>query len=86
MAPTQLGHQPSAMDCPSSTLMDNASLEGVAVANGSVYLVNDPWKRNYWKNIQCESTRPAYAEHMNGLLFTTTVAELFRHARDMGAK
>lgn len=86
MAPTQLGHQPSAMDCPSSTLMDNASLEGVAVANGSVYLVNDPWKRNYWKNIQCESTRSAYAEHMNGLLFTTTVAELFRHARDMGAK
>jgi hypothetical protein len=86
MAPTQLGSQFAALDCPATTLMDNASLEGVAVAEGNVYLVNDPWKRNYWKNIKCESTRSAYAEHMNGLLFTTTVAELFRHARDMSAE
>lgn len=86
MAPTQLINEPILAGCPTYTKMNNASLEGVAVADGNVYLVNDPWKRNYWKNIQCESTRSAYAEHMNGLLFTTTVAELFRHARDVGAE
>jgi hypothetical protein len=86
MAPTKIGTGPAPVDCPAFTLMDNASLEGVAVANGKVYLVNDPWKRNYWKNILCEATRPAYAEHMNGLLFTTSVVELFRHTRDMSAE
>ena len=64
--------------------MHNASLEGVAVDDQTVYLVNDPWKVNYWKNIQCENTRPWYATMMGGLLFTVSVEQLFLHARDIG--
>ncbi len=70
--------------CALNTVMHNASLEGVAVDDQTVYLVNDPWKVNYWKNIQCENTRPWYATMMGGLLFTVSVEQLFLHARDIG--
>jgi hypothetical protein len=66
--------------------MNNASLEGVAINGDDVYLVNDPWKKNYWKNTQCASTRPAYHHLMSGLLFKTDIATLFRYARDISAQ
>ena len=46
--------------CPEFEFLDNASIEGVAVSDKQLYLVNDPWKRNYAKNIQCEAWREAY--------------------------
>lgn len=46
--------------CPEFEFLDNASIEGVAVSGNQLYLVNDPWKRNYAKNIQCEAWREAY--------------------------
>ncbi|MDM7861452.1 hypothetical protein QTP81_12695 [Alteromonas sp. ASW11-36] len=52
--------------------MDNASLEGVAVVGADVWLINDPWKRNYHKNIQCESNRQRY-EAMAPLMFKLTL-------------
>ena len=54
--------------CEPYELMDNASLEGVAVAHQSIWLVNDPWKRNYLKNVQCASNQPRY-EAMAPLIY-----------------
>lgn len=54
--------------CSEWELMDNASLEGVAVDGQTLWLVNDPWKRNYHKNIVCEANRANY-EMMAPLLF-----------------
>ncbi|WP_416307005.1 hypothetical protein [Neptunicella sp. SCSIO 80796] len=55
-------------DCNDWELMDNASIEGVAVIDDIVWMINDPWKVNYLKNIQCEVNRPHY-EKMAPLLF-----------------
>ncbi|MCC2617868.1 hypothetical protein LJ739_16570 [Aestuariibacter halophilus] len=54
--------------CISAQMMDNASLEGVAVVDGRVWLINDPWKVNYLKNVQCEGNRARF-ERMAPLLF-----------------
>lgn len=54
--------------CEPYELMDNASLEGVAVAHQSIWLVNDPWKRNYLKNVQCASNQQRY-EAMAPLIY-----------------
>ncbi len=58
--------------CGDTEIMDNASIEGVAVIDDTLWLVNDPWKRNYLKNIQC----PDNAEHYNSMapvLFSTPI-------------
>ncbi|WP_395341459.1 hypothetical protein PN836_019285 [Ningiella sp. W23] len=52
--------------------MHNASLEGVAVKGDSVFLVNDPWRRNYLRNVVCEQDRVFY-ERMSPLLFKTPI-------------
>lgn len=57
-------------DCPAYTAMDNASIEGLAVLGDTLYLVNDPWKVNYLKNVQCPATQARYAA-MAPLLFAT---------------
>lgn len=55
---------PTASDaCPAFELMDNASIEGLALDGDRLYLINDPWKLNYKKNIQCESNREAYSRY-----------------------
>ena len=58
--------------CQAYEKMDNASLEGVAIAGIDVWLINDPWKKNYLKNIQCESNRERY-EAMAPLMFKLTL-------------
>ena len=50
-------------------VMDNASVEGLVTDNNTLWLINDPWKVNYLKNIQCESDAPYY-EAMAPLLFS----------------
>ncbi len=46
--------------CAEYEFLDNASIEGIAISENQLYLVNDPWKRNYAKNIQCDAWREAY--------------------------
>lgn len=60
------------MQCEAFELMDNASLEGVAVEGSTLWLVNDPWKRNYMKNVQCPSNESRYAA-MAPLLFSMSI-------------
>ena len=86
LAPNRLPNMPFDPDCSEYAFMDNASLEGVAVNGEDVYLVNDPWKKNYWKNTQCSTTQPAYDKLMSGLLFKTDMKSLFRHALDIGTQ
>ena len=52
--------------------MDNASIEGLAVIGDTLWLVNDPWKVNYMKNLQCEANRARY-EGMAPLLFNMPI-------------
>lgn len=59
-------------ECDEWEVMDNASIEGLAVAGQTLYMVNDPWRRNYTKNIQCETNRSAY-ERMAPLLFSVPI-------------
>lgn len=54
-------------DCSAFDLMNNYSIEGMAIAGDVLWLVNDPWKQNYHKNIQCEANRARY-EKMAPLL------------------
>jgi hypothetical protein len=55
-------------ECGATEIMDNASIEGIAVLDNTLWLVNDPWKVNYKKNIQCPVNAPRY-EAMAPLLF-----------------
>ncbi|MBC3767051.1 hypothetical protein [Neptunicella marina] len=52
--------------------MNNASIEGISLEDNILWMVNDPWKVNYLKNIQCEVNRPFY-EQMAPLLFALPV-------------
>ncbi|TDF35870.1 hypothetical protein EYS14_20015 [Alteromonadaceae bacterium M269] len=75
-APTHLkGSSETLPGCDVWELMDNSSIEGVAVLNGDLWMVNDPWKRNYLKNIQCESNADHY-KRMSPLLFKMPLASL----------
>jgi hypothetical protein len=58
--------------CPSVHIMDNASLEGVAVDGDTLVLINDPWRKNYLKNAKCEGDIALY-ERMSPLIFTTPI-------------
>ncbi|WP_240612818.1 hypothetical protein [Alteromonas flava] len=73
-APT-LSNDPS---CGAYELMDNSSLEGVAVVGIDLFLVNDPWKKNYLKNVQCASNQPRYAA-MAPLLFKLPIQPEWLH-------
>ncbi|BDX08411.1 hypothetical protein MACH26_39320 [Planctobacterium marinum] len=46
--------------CGNYEAMNNYSIEGVAAGSDVLWLVNDPWKQNYHKNIQCEANRARY--------------------------
>jgi hypothetical protein len=69
---------PDDSGCPATEKMHNASLEGVAVAGETLYLVNDPWKRNYHKNVQCPAWQAHY-DHYAPLLFATPLALAWQH-------
>lgn len=55
--------------------MNNASIEGVAVVGHQLWMVNDPWKRNYAKNIVCEADRAHYQAN-SPLLFKLDLQSL----------
>ena len=65
-------YAPGSDSCQQWILMNNASLEGVAVKGNTLFLVNDPWKVHYKENIVCEVNRDKY-EKMAPLLFTMPI-------------
>ena len=44
----------------------------IVAEQGTVWLVNDPWKKHYLDNIQCESNRQHY-EQFSPLLFSLPI-------------
>jgi hypothetical protein len=59
-------------NCQDWEKMDNASIEGVAVMDETLWMVNDPWKEVYKKNIICSQNRPNY-EQYSPLLFKVAI-------------
>lgn len=51
--PTYADAIKTSVNCPVYEKLRNTSIEGVAVQGNQLYLVNDPWKSQYPKNIQC---------------------------------
>ena len=60
--------------CKNWELIGNTSLEGVAVANDNIWLINDPWKARYTENVKCESNRHKY-ERFSPLLFSLPISK-----------
>lgn len=60
LAPSDTSMNNNDTMCEDTHLMDNASIEGVAVAGDKIWLVNDPWKRNYMKNVVCAADEARY--------------------------
>ena len=60
--------------CAQWELMDNSSLEGLAVVGDTIWMINDPWRAHYKDNIQCELLRENY-ERMAPLLFSMPIDE-----------
>jgi hypothetical protein len=58
--------------CAAADKLVQTALEGIAVMDGRVYLVNDPWKQHYLDNVQCESNA-AHFKNMAPLLFSMDV-------------
>lgn len=53
-------------------LMDNASMEGLIVEGDTLWIINDPWEKNYMKNAICEADTKRY-ENLAPLLFPVTI-------------
>jgi hypothetical protein len=60
--------------CTNWELIGNTSLEGVAVADDKIWLINDPWKKHYMENVKCESNRDNYKQ-FSPLLFSLPVSK-----------
>jgi hypothetical protein len=58
--------------CESYEAMNNASIEGVAVVDNTLWLINDPWKAVYLNNVKCEQNREHY-EIFAPLLFSVPI-------------
>lgn len=58
--------------CNGWELIGNTSLEGVAVAQDKIWLINDPWKKHYTDNVKCQSNRTKY-QQFSPLLFSLTL-------------
>lgn len=63
LAPSQTSDK-----CEPFHLMNNSSIEGIAVDDEAIYMVNDPWKANYHKNIVCDEDKVLYQRY-SPLLF-----------------
>jgi hypothetical protein len=60
-------------NCQDYEKMANASIEGVAVIDQTVWMVNDPWKEVYPKNILCLQNKSNY-ENYSPLLFSLPIS------------
>ena len=59
-------------NCQDYEKMHNASIEGVAVIGQTLWMVNDPWKEVYPKNINCLQNKANY-ENFSPLLFNVAI-------------
>ncbi|MFT7430492.1 MAG: hypothetical protein ACI971_000944 [Colwellia sp.] len=59
-------------ECSDWEPIDNTSLEGVAVANNNIWLINDPWKAHYIENAKCPSNYDKY-KTFSPLLFSLAI-------------
>lgn len=59
-------------NCQDYEKMHNASIEGVAVIDQTLWMVNDPWKEVYPKNINCLQNKANY-ENFSPLLFKVAI-------------
>ena len=64
--------QTSSAGCEGYEAMENASIEGVAVVDNTLWLINDPWKAVYLNNVKCEQNRLHY-EKFAPLLFSLPI-------------
>ncbi|MCW8092673.1 hypothetical protein [Alteromonas sp. ASW11-130] len=46
--------------CKDTDVMDNASIEGIAIMDNQLWMINDPWKKNYMKNVKCPAIEANY--------------------------
>lgn len=63
----------STQGCENYEAMDNASIEGVAIIDDTLWLINDPWKAVYLNNIQCVQNRAHY-QMFAPLLFNVPIS------------
>ncbi len=68
LAPTHANN----LECEQWESIGNTSIEGAVYQNNQLWLVNDPWKKHYLDNIQCETNRKNY-EQFVPLLFSLPV-------------
>lgn len=59
-------------NCQDWEKMDNASIEGVAVVKETLWMVNDPWKEVYPRNIICAQNKSNY-QNYSPLLFSVAI-------------
>jgi hypothetical protein len=64
--------QSSGGNCQDWELMKNASIEGVAVIGQTLWMINDPWKKEYLRNVQCPQNVENYGK-MAPLLFALPI-------------
>jgi hypothetical protein len=66
--------QTNSEGCENYEAMDNASIEGVAVIDNTLWLVNDPWKAVYLNNVKC-AQNSAYYQMFAPLLFSVPIQQ-----------
>jgi hypothetical protein len=64
--------QSNSEGCENYEAMNNASIEGVAVVDNTLWLINDPWKAVYLNNVKCEQNRQNY-QMFAPLLFSVPI-------------
>jgi hypothetical protein len=50
-------------------VMDNASMEGLVTLENTLWIINDPWEKNYFKNASCKADEEKYKD-LAPLLFS----------------
>lgn len=62
----------NSLECENYEIMKNASIEGVAVIDNTLWLINDPWKAVYTSNIACPQNEQYY-QNYSPLLFSLPI-------------
>jgi hypothetical protein len=53
-------------------VMDNASMEGLVTMGNTLWIINDPWEKNYLKNASCKADEEKYKD-LAPLLFSVPI-------------
>ena len=73
-------YAPSSDLCGQNTVhkIRNAALEGASVVGNTLYLINDPWKEQYPRNVTCVDDKPYYDSYAPLIFKTTILSEWFK--------